>query len=510
MLSARSVADDPRLSTKINRGVAWAAAAQTVIAITDMVSQIVVVALFVSSDDLGVAAGATAFYTLLDTAADFGVTSALIQRDDHTPDAVSTVFWFNLLVSLGLVVALLGLGPLYGRFVHKPVVGWLLVAYGGKLLVQNLYAIPFAMLRRELHRVRRAGLHGVVLDARRADPQPGVRRDHAVAASLRAPPGVPAPRGPAVRPVRRAHRGEPDPVPAVHQPRLRGGAARVRRARQRDLHAGGVRRARAGADDLQRGDRRRVPGVRPAAHGSRRPSQAADPAHPAEPHRRAAVRRADPARDPRVPARVLLGRQVDGRGARAVRRRGADPVHRRGAARAQLPGPAAARRHRPARAHAALHGVGHGGGAGDVRGRRARARRSARLPVGRGRVGGGVSARVPGAGVPGGPIDRSPARAVPARLRRDLRVLCRGRARWPRDAVGARRGLRLRADDRRRRHGAGGDYPAARDVAGDHTAIDRPCPAWLGRLVGQNATTGCQKLDSLWGSHQLQRLGGLW
>ncbi|TMQ04707.1 MAG: hypothetical protein E6J91_42710 [Deltaproteobacteria bacterium] len=150
MLSARSVADDPRLSTKINRGVAWAAAAQTVIAITDMVSQIVVVALFVSSDDLGVAAGATAFYTLLDTAADFGVTSALIQRDDHTPDAVSTVFWFNLLVSLGLVVALLGLGPLYGRFVHKPVVGWLLVAYGGKMLVQNLYAIPFAMLRREL------------------------------------------------------------------------------------------------------------------------------------------------------------------------------------------------------------------------------------------------------------------------------------------------------------------------------------------------------------------------
>jgi teichuronic acid exporter len=144
------VADEPRLSTKINRGVAWAAAAQTVIAITDLVSQIIVVALFVSSDDLGLAAGATAFYTLLDTAADFGVTSALIQRDDHTPDAVSTVFWFNVLVSTGLVVALLGIGPLYGQFVHKPVVGWLLIAYGGKLLFQNVYAIPFAMLRREL------------------------------------------------------------------------------------------------------------------------------------------------------------------------------------------------------------------------------------------------------------------------------------------------------------------------------------------------------------------------
>ncbi|HEY0481925.1 MAG TPA: oligosaccharide flippase family protein [Kofleriaceae bacterium] len=144
------MADPPPLSTRINRGVAWAAAAQAVIAVADLVSQIVVVALFVSSEDLGLAAGAIAFYTLLDTAADFGVTSALIQRDDHTPEAVSTVFWFNVMVSTGLFVLLLVLGPLYGRFQGRPVVGSLLIGYGGKLVFQNVYAIPFAMLRREL------------------------------------------------------------------------------------------------------------------------------------------------------------------------------------------------------------------------------------------------------------------------------------------------------------------------------------------------------------------------
>ncbi|HEU0035739.1 MAG TPA: oligosaccharide flippase family protein [Kofleriaceae bacterium] len=144
------MADGPTLGTKVNRGVAWAATAQAVIAISDLVSQMVVVALLITSDDFGIASAAMAFYVMLDYAADFGVTSAIIQRDDHTDERVSTVFWFNLLVSAGLFVLLLGLGPLYGWIQSNATIGWLLVAYGGKLLFQNVYAIPFALLRREL------------------------------------------------------------------------------------------------------------------------------------------------------------------------------------------------------------------------------------------------------------------------------------------------------------------------------------------------------------------------
>jgi len=144
------VADGPRLRTQVNRGVAWAAAAQAVIAVSDLISQILVLAFWVGARDFGIASGAVAFYTLLDTAADFGVTSALIQRDDHTPERVSTVFWFNLLISSGLFVVLLVLGPAYGYLQGNAVLGWLLVAYGGKLVFQNVYAIPFALLRKEL------------------------------------------------------------------------------------------------------------------------------------------------------------------------------------------------------------------------------------------------------------------------------------------------------------------------------------------------------------------------
>lgn len=138
------------MSTQVNRGVAWAGAAQAIIAVADLISYLVVISFWVDKGALGIAAAAMTFYVLLDTAADFGVTSALIQRDDHTPERVSTVFWFNLIVSGAMFAGLLLIGPLYGYAIGEPVVGWLLIAYGGKLVFQNVYAIPFALLRKEL------------------------------------------------------------------------------------------------------------------------------------------------------------------------------------------------------------------------------------------------------------------------------------------------------------------------------------------------------------------------
>ena len=138
------------LNAKVNRGVAWAAGAQAVIAVTDLISQLLVLAFWVGASDYGLASAAITFYTLLDTAADFGVTSSLIQRDDHTPERVSTVFWFNVIISSSLFALLLVVGPVYGYLQGSSVIGWLLIAYGGKLVFQNVYAIPFALLRKEM------------------------------------------------------------------------------------------------------------------------------------------------------------------------------------------------------------------------------------------------------------------------------------------------------------------------------------------------------------------------
>ena len=143
-------ADEPGVETRVARGIAWSAGAQAIIAVADLVSQLLVVALWISPEDFGIAFAAIPFYTALDYIADLGVSSALIQHDDHTPESVSTVFWFNVIISTALFVILLGVGPLYGFILDKPIVGWLLAGYGVKLLLQNVYAIPFAFLRKEL------------------------------------------------------------------------------------------------------------------------------------------------------------------------------------------------------------------------------------------------------------------------------------------------------------------------------------------------------------------------
>jgi O-antigen/teichoic acid export membrane protein len=44
----------------------------------------------------------------------------------------------------------LGVGPLVGALTGEPLVAWLLLAYGGKLLWQNVYFIPYSLMKREL------------------------------------------------------------------------------------------------------------------------------------------------------------------------------------------------------------------------------------------------------------------------------------------------------------------------------------------------------------------------
>jgi PST family polysaccharide transporter len=90
-------------------------------------------------------------FPVLDRATDLGLSAAVIQRDDHSDAKMSTVFWFNVALSLVIFLLLwLVIGPGLGALHDQPVVGDLLTVYGLKLVWQNAYFMPWALMTKEL------------------------------------------------------------------------------------------------------------------------------------------------------------------------------------------------------------------------------------------------------------------------------------------------------------------------------------------------------------------------
>lgn len=135
---------------RISRGLAWIGLASTLVGVLDLAAQVLILHLWVSAEDYGIAALAVTLFPLLDQATDMGLSSAVIQRDDHSPEKIATVFWMNVIMSVLLFGILAVAAPAYASWQGYPVVGSMLLVYGGKLLFQNVYFIPAAMLKREL------------------------------------------------------------------------------------------------------------------------------------------------------------------------------------------------------------------------------------------------------------------------------------------------------------------------------------------------------------------------
>ena len=139
------------MKARVNRGVVWVGIASSMVGVLDVVAFFIMITFWISQEEVGIAWLATSLFPLLDMITDLGLTAAVIQRDDHTRDRISTVFWLNVLLSVVLAAVLaLVVGPILSLIHDQPVLTWMLAAYGGKLLWQNVYFIPYALMKREL------------------------------------------------------------------------------------------------------------------------------------------------------------------------------------------------------------------------------------------------------------------------------------------------------------------------------------------------------------------------
>lgn len=136
---------------KVNRSLAWVGLASSTVGLLDILSYAIILAFWISNEQFGTAAIAISLFPALDLLADMGLSAAVIQRDDHSEEKISTVFWLNTAMSLVLFALLaLVVGPALAWLQGADIVSSLLTVYGLKLLWQNVYFMPASLMRREL------------------------------------------------------------------------------------------------------------------------------------------------------------------------------------------------------------------------------------------------------------------------------------------------------------------------------------------------------------------------
>ncbi|MGE3548032.1 MAG: oligosaccharide flippase family protein, partial [Kofleriaceae bacterium] len=138
------------MSTRVNRGLAWIGIASSLVGVFDLVAITLILRFWVTPAEYGIATMAAWIFPILDQATDLGLSAALVQRDDVDEHKQSTVFWITLMCAAALFGLLLIVAPLLAHSYGHEVIALLLLAYGTKLFWQNIYAVPMAMMKREL------------------------------------------------------------------------------------------------------------------------------------------------------------------------------------------------------------------------------------------------------------------------------------------------------------------------------------------------------------------------
>jgi PST family polysaccharide transporter len=120
---------------------------------------VVVLARLLAPADFGLVAMVTAITGFLAMVKDAGLSMATVQRVRISHEQVSALFWINVAVGLGLVVATTALGPLIARLYGEPRLAWITAALAAGFFFGGLTVQHQALLRRQMRFASLAGIH---------------------------------------------------------------------------------------------------------------------------------------------------------------------------------------------------------------------------------------------------------------------------------------------------------------------------------------------------------------
>ena len=126
---------------------------------------LVLLARLLSPEDFGLAGMAATLTNFLSMFRDAGLSAATVQRLEVTHGQVSTLFWINLAVGVGLSLCTVLLAPVLVHFYGNPELYWLVIVSGASFLFSGLGAQHAALLAREMRFVTRARIDLIALAA---------------------------------------------------------------------------------------------------------------------------------------------------------------------------------------------------------------------------------------------------------------------------------------------------------------------------------------------------------
>lgn len=109
-----------------------------------------ILARLLSPSDFGLVAMVTAVTGFVQIFTDMGLGHAVVQKEEINQREVSQLFWFNMLISLGLAIIIAGLGPVLVNFYDEPRLLNISFAYAVMAIFGGLAIQHNALLRRQM------------------------------------------------------------------------------------------------------------------------------------------------------------------------------------------------------------------------------------------------------------------------------------------------------------------------------------------------------------------------
>lgn len=101
-------------------------------------------------EDFGIIAITSVFLVLANTIIDTSFSSSVIQKEELDQKMLSSIFYANLLLSLGVYGVLFFIAPAISSFYDEPILIPILRVQGLRVLISGLYSIPQAFLNRKM------------------------------------------------------------------------------------------------------------------------------------------------------------------------------------------------------------------------------------------------------------------------------------------------------------------------------------------------------------------------